>query len=188
MKMGSWYEDDALLDHYLERMGASTGGPPQVPGYAEIRLVSTGGQGVVYSAQRLLDGQRVALKLFARKGFRWNLGEDRLSHEADTLARLEHPSIVRFFDLLEDEQGRAVIVMEWMDGGPLSAQLPFGPRSPRFPTLSSWVACVLQVADAVEAAHQARVFHRDLKPSNVLLGHGDRPKVADFGIGLGPVD
>lgn len=150
--------------------------------------MSTGGQGVVYSAQRLLDGQRVALKLFARKGFRWNLGEDRLSHEADTLARLEHPSIVRFFDLLEDEQGRAVIVMEWMDGGPLSAQLPFGPRSPRFPTLSSWVACVLQVADAVEAAHQARVFHRDLKPSNVLLGHGDRPKVADFGIGLGPVD
>jgi eukaryotic-like serine/threonine-protein kinase len=186
--MGSWYEDDALLDHYLERLGASTGAPPQVPGYAEIRLVSTGGQGVVYSAQRLSDDRQVALKLFARKGFRWGLGEDRLTHEAGALARLEHPGIVRFYELTEDAQGRAVIVMEWMDGGPLSAQLPFGPRSVYFPTLNSWVACVLQIANAIEAAHQEQVFHRDLKPSNVLLGSGDRPKVVDFGIGLGPVD
>lgn len=186
--MGSWYDDEALLDHYLERVGASTGAAPEVPGYAEIRLVSTGGQGVVYTAQRLKDGRQVALKLFSRKGFQWNQGEDRLTHEADSLQRLDHPGIVRFLDLLEDAQGRAVIVMEWVDGGSLAAQLPFGPRSMRFPTLSSWVSCVLQVAEAIEAAHRGKVFHRDLKPSNVLLGGGDRPKVVDFGIGLGPID
>jgi eukaryotic-like serine/threonine-protein kinase len=188
MKMGSWYEDDALLDHYLERLGASSGAAPQVPGYAQIRLVSTGGQGVVYSALRLCDGRAVALKLFSRRGFQWKLGEDRLAHEAASLARLDHPGIVRFYELLEDAQGRAVLAMEWMDGGSLSEQLPFGPRSMRYPTLTSWVGCVLQIAEAVQAAHQAGVFHRDLKPSNVLLGAGNRPKVADFGIGLGPID
>ena len=188
MKMGSWYDDDALLDHYLERLGASQGAVPQVPGYAEIRLVSTGGQGVVYSGLRLDDCREVALKLFSRKGFRWSLGEGRLEHEAASLASLDHPGIVRVLELVEDAQGRTVMVMEWMDGGSLSEQLPFGPRSMRYPGLSSWVGCVLQVAEAVEAAHQAGVFHRDLKPSNVLLGSGDRPKVADFGIGLGPIE
>lgn len=107
-----------------------------------------------------------------------------MTREGEILANLEHPWIVRFFELVEDAQGRAVVIMEWIEGGPLSAQLPFGPRSALFPTLHSWVGCVIQIADAVEAAHQAEVYHRDLKPSNVLLGQGAQPKLVDFGIGL----
>lgn len=184
--MDTWYEDDRVLDQHLLSLSMLTADLPVLPEYEEISLVSSGGQATVYSAIRRSDGERVALKMFDQKSRWWGQAALRLRSEAEDLALLDDPRIVRFLDLVEDRLQRPVLVMEWVGGGTLSEYLPFGPRSEKFTTLDSWVHFVAELAEAVHAAHACGVFHRDLKPSNVMLDDHGRPRLVDFGLGQGP--
>lgn len=140
--------------------------------------LSTGGMGQVYRATRSAAGteRRVALKIL-RPGLDTEGFLDRFQRERETLAALEHEHIVSFVDASALPDGRPFLVMELVDGVPLTtwAQAGSVPRRAR-------IELFLYIAAAVQYAHQKLVIHRDLKPSNVLVTKQGMPKLLDFGV------
>ena len=150
--------------------------------YRVVREIGRGGMGRVYLAERD-DGvfeKQVALKL-VKRGMDTDEVLARFQRERQILAGLDHPGIARLLDGGSAPDGRPFLVMEWVDGIPLSAwadenALDTRARLHLFP----------QVASAVAYAHRRLVIHRDLKPSNVLVATGGdgapQVKLLDFGI------
>jgi hypothetical protein len=153
--------------------------PARIGKYLVRGELGGGGMGVVYDGWDPALGRRVAVKvihphLAALSGGR---AVDRFRQEWQALGRLKHPNIVGVYDAGEDA-GRPYLAMEYVPGGTAADHrvrlTAAGPRAV--------VPLVEKVARAVEAAHRRGVLHRDLKPANVLLGDGDEPLVADFGL------
>ena len=107
---------------------------------------------------------------------------ERFAREAQILAELRHPGIVRYYAHGTTDEGKAWIAMEWLNGIDLRGYL----REEERLTVSEAVALISVVADALGAAHRAGVVHRDVKPSNIFLIEGStasgRVKLLDFGI------
>jgi CheY-like chemotaxis protein len=146
-------------------------------------LIGTGGMGSVYEAQREdLAQMRVAIKiLHPSVGARADLVM-RFRREAETVAALDHPNIVRILDFQTPQGEPAFLVMERLHGEPLGDAIA---KEGRFePERAAFVAS--QVLSALSAAHAANVVHRDLKPDNVFLttmsGLRDIVKLLDFGV------
>ena len=149
---------------------------PQIPGFVILGECGRGGMGVVYLAQQVDLGRRVALK-FLRPELAGSASQRaRLQIEATALARLQHPNIVQIFSSGTHE-GRSFIVQEYVGGESLHRKLTRPPASA--PVAGRMVATL---ARAVEHAHSQRIIHRDLKPSNVLLTLDGIPKITDFGL------
>jgi len=142
-----------------------------------LHAIGSGGMGVVYAAQQERPRRTVAIKVL-RRGFRHPEVLRRFEHEAETLGRLQHPGIAQVYTFAGgDRVTPAHLVMELVSGPPLTdyaraAQLPVRER----------VALLVQIADAIQHAHERGVIHRDLKPANILVAAGGQPKVLDFGI------
>ena len=135
--------------------------------------IGRGGMGVVYRGRHRKLDRTVAIKFLAsdlpdQAGF-----EARFEREARALALLSHPNIVAVFDCGREE-GESYLVLEYVDGGPLSR---LGPQPPR-----RALEVVSEVLDALRYAHERGIVHRDVKPENILLDASGRVKVADFGI------
>lgn len=142
-------------------------------------LVGEGGMASVWSALNLQLGSHVALKLL-RAGEASAELRERLKIEARVSAQLVHPNIVRVFDAGETEQGEPFVVMELLDGEPLSHLAARGPISS-----VRAVQLMLPIAEALVLAHDKGIVHRDLKPDNVFLSTSNaslQPKLLDFGI------
>jgi serine/threonine protein kinase len=141
--------------------------------------IAAGGMGEVWRGFDQLLNRRVAVKLLptVRAGDESSLA--RFRAEARYAASLSHPGIARVYDYGESaEYGGAYLVMELVDGDPLSAILARTGRLPADATLD----IVGQAARALDAAHQAGIVHRDIKPGNILIGSGGTAKITDFGI------
>ena len=158
--------------------GPDTENPGEVvAGRFEIeRFVDAGGMGSVYRAVDRTTGDVVALKLLAVGADAW-----RFRREAELLAELRHPGIVRHVAHGTSETGQPYLAMEWLEAESLDALL-----ARRDLTLVEVVALALRVAEALSAAHARNIVHRDLKPSNLMLENGqiERVKIIDFGIAL----
>ena len=148
---------------------------PVVPGYEILGEVGNGGMGVVYKARHLGMKRLTALKML-RQAAAAPRDAARFRGEAEALARLEHPNIVRIYEVGEYE-GRPYFALEFVTGGSLEAKLHGAPQPAR-----QAAALVETLARAVQAAHEGGVIHRDLKPANVLLAADGAPKIADFGL------
>jgi serine/threonine protein kinase len=173
---------------------------PSVPGYEILEELGRGGMGIVYKARQLGLNRTVALKMVL-PGIRTGPKDRaRFRAEAAVIARLQHPNIVRIYDVGE-AAGRPYFVLEFVAGGSLAQHLQGTPQPARTAAL-----LVETLARAVHAAHTNGVIHRDLKPANILLegsgvmGHasGKRfgrhsdhpnltfsvvtPKITDFGV------
>ncbi len=136
----------------------------------------SGGMGVVYRARDLRSGAPVAVKvLHDRRGEQ----EARFAREAQALARLDHPAVVRYVAQGATPEGDAFLAMEWLEGEPLAKRLSRNRLS-----VHEAIALAFRLADALAAAHRAGMVHRDVKPSNVMLCGGEltRAKLVDFGI------
>src|SRR5262249_28657180 len=159
-------------------------GPPQVGiqpgmvfnGYRILEVIGRGGMGAVYKAQQVELERLVALKVIAASGGGDSHLRERFRAEARAVARLDHPNIVRIYEVGEHE-GARFFSMEFCPGGTLSRRLATGPLEAR-----AAAELVRTLADAIQAAHQARVIHRDLKPANVLFTADGTPRIADFGL------
>jgi len=142
-----------------------------------LDVLGRGGMGTVYSAERD-DGrytQRVALKLM--RGALHGKGATRFAAEAAILARLSHPNIARVIDAGHTPEGSPYLVMEYVDGAPITAH-----ADARRLTIDERLRLFRVVCDATEHAHHALIVHRDLKPANILVSRGGQVKLLDFGI------
>jgi len=153
--------------------------------YRLERLLGQGGMGAVYLATHLGTERFVALKLIMPQFMRNEEFVERFKREARAAGRLRHPNVVDVTDFGFARAGKesvAYLVMEYLDGCPLSDVLAEEKRLPLY-----WVVDILeQVCAAVDEAHRQGIVHRDLKPDNIWLepnGLGAyRIKVLDFGI------
>jgi serine/threonine-protein kinase len=149
--------------------------------YRLVRLVGEGGMGSVFEAEHTVLGSRVAIKvLHPELGRRSGLAE-RFLQEAKVAAQIRSPHVVRVADVDRTPDGQAYIVMDLLEGEPLSAVLS---RQGRLP-LATACDYTEQILEALEAAHALGVVHRDLKPENVFVTQeGSKPvlKLIDFGI------
>jgi serine/threonine protein kinase len=146
--------------------------------YRLHRRLGTGGMSVVWSADDQILQRPVALKEVTCV----DLDGDALArtlHEARAVARVEHPGVVRIYDIITDD--RPWIVMEMLPGSTMADVLRYdGPLS-----VAQVVAIGLHLVEALEATHRAGVVHGDVKPGNVQLCGGDRVVLIDFGIASG---
>jgi eukaryotic-like serine/threonine-protein kinase len=151
--------------------------PPSFGDYRVLREIGRGGMGIVFEAEQASPRRRVALKVLGTLGFAGSDIERMLRREAQALARLEHPSVARIYDVGRLPDGRPYLAMELVDGQTLTRYASDHALSRRDRLL-----LFTQLCDAVAFAHQRGVIHRDLKPSNVLVDKSGRPRVLDFGL------
>jgi Tol biopolymer transport system component/predicted Ser/Thr protein kinase len=144
--------------------------------YTVSTLIGRGGMGEVYQAKDQKLGRDVAIKVLPEE-----FGKDadriaRFQREAKLLASLNHPNIASIYGL-EDSNGTQFLVMELIEGETLADKLKRGPIP-----VEEALKMVLQIAEALEAAHEKGVIHRDLKPANIKVTPDAKVKVLDFGL------
>jgi eukaryotic-like serine/threonine-protein kinase len=143
-----------------------------------------GGMGVVFLAHRA-DGsyeQVVAIKLVRSGELLYDPARkaqlfQRFEHERHLLARLDHPNIVRILDGGSTDGGIPYLVMEYVDGRPLTDYCTLHKLD-----IAARINLMVKVCDGVQAAHRHLIIHRDLKPGNILVGADGEPRLLDFGI------
>jgi tetratricopeptide (TPR) repeat protein len=143
--------------------------------YRLVSLLGQGGFAEVYLGQHLRLELQAAIKMLHT-----HLSEQEAQHfqqEAQTIARLAHPSIVRVFDY-DVQDGVPFLVMDYAPGGSLRRRYPKGSIVP----LPEILSIVKQVAAGLQYAHEQKIIHRDAKPENMLVGRHEEVLLSDFGL------
>jgi tRNA A-37 threonylcarbamoyl transferase component Bud32 len=147
--------------------------------YEIVNVLGVGGMGEVYRARhRRLDEHRAIKVMHAELSKRKGASEF-FYREAKALLAVRHPAVVHCHDLLSDDAGRVYLIMEMIEGVPLSRKLSEGPLS-----VDDVAVLGARVAHGLAAAHRKGVIHRDLSPDNIVLpgGRVQDAKIIDFGI------
>src|SRR5947209_9887676 len=147
----------------------------QFGNYRLVSLLGQGGYAEVYLGQHVRFNQQAAIKVLHA-----HLSEQEARHfqqEAETIATLAHPGIIRVLDF-DVQEGVPFLVMDYAPNGTLRRRYPKGSLVP----LPVIVSSVKQVADALHYAHEQKFIHRDVKPENMLLGRREEVLLSDFGI------
>jgi eukaryotic-like serine/threonine-protein kinase len=144
--------------------------------YRLLQRLGSGGMGEVWLAERTDAGpeRRVAIKLLMLSSDRLR---ERFEQERRIVARLQHPHIVQLLDAGLGSKGEPYLVLEWVDGEPITEYLRKRP--------GQWRECLrlaIEVLDALQYAHAHLVVHRDIKPGNLMVDRGGHAKLLDFGI------
>ncbi len=149
----------------------------QIGHYTLVRLLGQGGFADVYLGEHIHLKTPAAVKVLHSR----LVDEDvqQFTREAQTVARLLHPHIVRVLDF-GVENAFPYLVMDYAPSGTLRNRYPRGSRLP----LATVVALTRQIAEALQYAHEQRLIHRDIKPENLLLGRNSEVLLSDFGIAL----
>jgi tetratricopeptide (TPR) repeat protein len=163
----------------LAGMLADVPAPERVGPYVVAEEIGRGGMGVVYRAHDPRLRRDVALKFLPAAWRDDRDAESRFIDEARAASALDHPYNCPVYDVGTAEDGRLYIAMAYCPGGSLAARLASGPLP-----LEAAVRVAVQVAEALDAAHEAGIVHRDVKPANIAFTERGDARVLDFGIAV----
>ncbi|WP_460822727.1 serine/threonine-protein kinase [Lysobacter olei] len=150
---------------------------PEIRGFKVIRLINRGGMSSVYLGEQIALGREVAIKVMAPHALADEVSRRRFENEVRTIARLEHPHVVRIHDVGRTSTGLPYYTMPHLSRGHLGRRNYVGDEARIIATLRALLS-------ALDYAHSRGVVHRDVKAENVLFDEADQPLLADFGIAL----
>jgi serine/threonine protein kinase len=160
-----------------ERMTMADHTGQQLGNYRLVRLLGRGGFAEVYLGEHIRLNTQAAIKVRYEQ-----FGQDdaeQFLKEAQTIANLVHPHIVRIFDF-DVSDGMPFLVMDYAPNGTLRQRYPKNTRLP----LETIISNIKQITDGLQYAHDEKFIHRDIKPDNMLLGRRDDILLSDFGLAL----
>jgi serine/threonine protein kinase len=184
--------------------------PVAIGKYKVLRLLGTGSFATVYLAENPGLNREVALKVpltrppehrldpdlapaarkqeekrYQRELDMFRKQMDQFRKEAQLLAKMDHPGLVRIYDVFDSEHEVPILVQEFVEGEDLRQHLKRHYRDPRrhVPILDV-IQLIMTICDGLTVAHKEQIYHRDLKPANILLDKHGNPKIADFGLAL----
>ena len=147
--------------------------------YRLVRKLGEGASGVVWEAEHVELGRRIALKVLAPEHAASPAALERFRREARAVAKLSHPNLVPIVDFGKSLDGRVYLAMELLVGETLDAKLDAGPLDWR-----EAVRVGVEASQALAAAHAAGLVHRDIKPQNLMLTDAGEVKLLDFGVAM----
>ncbi len=154
---------------------------PRIPGYRFQKRIGQGGMASVYLATQESLDRPVGIKVMERDALLDEVSKQRFEHEARTIAKLTHPSIVNIYEVGRTADGRMYYIMPYLPNGDL-AQRDLRKDEPRI------IEVLRTLLSALDYAHARGIVHRDVKEENVLFDVADRPLLTDFGIALSKRD
>ncbi|MFD0739532.1 bifunctional serine/threonine-protein kinase/formylglycine-generating enzyme family protein [Lysobacter koreensis] len=155
---------------------------PEISGYRLLRVINHGGMSTVYLGEQLALSREVAIKVMSPQALADEVSRRRFENEVRTIARLEHPNVVRIHELGRTRDGLPYYTMPYMARGHLGQRTFM--RDDHTPDEAHVVSIANTLYAALEYAHSRGVVHRDVKAENVLFDDAERPLLADFGIAL----
>jgi DNA-binding response OmpR family regulator len=161
---------------FIDPDDASTGGLPSLKGYEFQRRIVVNEMSAVYLVRHQSSGERMILKVLRQvPDFGGEAAFDRFLQEYELIAKIDHPNIIKIFDLGVGDD-HAYIAMEYCSKGSLKLRISRGLEP------GQAFALMRQIAEALGELHEAGITHRDLKPTNVMFRQDESLVLIDFGL------